>query len=80
MTHPNLCDRCRAALDASIMSKFNTDTLCLPCANDESMAPGYARASAAEAEALRRGNRNFPGIGLSGADEAFLAARRARRN
>jgi hypothetical protein len=61
------------------MSKFNRETLCMPCKRDEQSAPGYRDASLAELTACRGGNFNFPGIGLSPADLAFLAKRRKQR-
>jgi hypothetical protein len=61
------------------MSKFNRDIICTPCKDDECEAPGYAAADAAEVAAVRGGNYNFPGIGLSPQDQEFLAARRAAR-
>ena len=73
------CDRCGDATSTTIMSKFNTDTLCLPCKRDERLAPGYAAADEAEVAAVRAGGRHFPGVGLSPADAAFLADRRATR-
>jgi hypothetical protein len=79
MRHANHCDRCNGSLDSSIMSKFNRDILCTPCQDDECEAPGYAAADAAEVAAVRAGDYNFPGTGLSPQDQAFLAARRAAR-
>ena len=73
------CNRCGDATRATIMSKFNTQLLCLPCKEDERLAPGYAAADQAEVAAVRAGARNFPGAGLSAADAAFLADRRANR-
>ena len=61
------------------MSKFNTDTVCMPCKEDERLAPGYEHADKIEYEAVRAGVRNFPGVGLSAEDIAFLAERRAQR-
>lgn len=69
------CSRCGAALTTSVMSRFNTDILCEACDDDEQAAPGYARASAIESGAFLLGEPNFPGIGLSDEDKAFLAAR-----
>ncbi len=77
---PEICDRCRAKLDVSIMSKFNEDTLCECCADDERLAPGYAAAREAEIASVRQGDFNFPGIGLSAEDRAFLAHRRKARH
>jgi hypothetical protein len=79
MHHSDHCDRCNGPLELSIMSKFNRDIICTPCKDDECEAPGYAAADAAEVAAVRAGDYNFPGIGLSPQDQAFLAARRAAR-
>lgn len=77
---PEKCDRCGAKLDVSIMSKFNVDTLCERCADDERLAPGYSVASQAEMAAVGQGDLNFPGVGLSGEDKAFLARRLTARD
>jgi hypothetical protein len=61
------------------MSKFNRDIICTPCKDDECEAPGYAAADAAEVAAVRSGNYNFSGIGLSPQDHKCLAARRVAR-
>lgn len=58
------CDRCGKRLDARIPSMFNMDTLCLDCKKKEEAHPAYERARKAEQDAVRRGDRNFPGIGL----------------
>lgn len=73
------CDRCRATGRPMIMSKFNTDWICTDCKQDEKLAPGYAVADGAEFQACKRGERNFPGVGLSADDRAFLAARVEQR-
>ncbi len=73
------CDRCRDHLSVSIMSRFNTDTICMSCSADEHQAPGYVAARDAEREAVRSGDYNFPGVGLSTEDLAFLADRRKAR-
>ncbi len=75
----NNCDRCNGELKLSIMSKFNTDTICMSCSEDEQQAPGYVAARDAEREAVRSGDYNFPGVGLSTEDLAFLAHRRKAR-
>jgi hypothetical protein len=62
------------------MSVFNTDEICIPCREDEHLAPGFKAARDAEAAACQHGNYNFPGVGLSAADQAFLAERRRARN
>lgn len=73
------CDRCGGKLHVRIMSKFNKDTLCTDCKCDERDAPGYAAADATEVAAVKRREYNFPGVGLSSADLAFLEARRRQR-
>lgn len=57
------CDRCHKAAVATTMSMFNRDTICMPCKRRETEHPKYAEARNAEAEAVRRGDYNFPGIG-----------------
>jgi hypothetical protein len=47
----------------SIMSRFNTDEICMECEEKEKKHPDYPRAVKAEAAAVRAGNYNFPGIG-----------------
>ena len=41
---------------------------------------GYIQAPAAEEAAVRHGDYNFQGVGLSTSERAFLRARRAQRN
>ena len=69
------CGRCKSATPVVIVSYFTTDELCLNCAADEKLAPGYRAAVAAEHDAVRAGNYNFEGVGLSPEDTAFLDAR-----
>ena len=57
------CDRCRRVSRTLIMSKFNTEMICMPCKGLERSHPGYPAANAAELAAIRRGEMNFPGIG-----------------
>ncbi len=59
------CARCRRETDVTIMSMFNTEILCLDCKEAEERDPRYENARRAEAEACRRGDFNFPGIGRS---------------
>jgi hypothetical protein len=73
------CERCGAPLIGWGVSYFNTDTCCAACLDDERKAPGYEAARAAESAAVRAGDLNFRGVGLSPADAAFLADRRAAR-
>lgn len=63
------CDRCGGSLEAGrMMSRFNEDTLCMKCIEEEKNHPDYEKAAAAELEAVRRGDMNFPGIGWPGKD------------
>ena len=57
------CDRCKKPLKSRIMSVFNTDCLCLECHVLEQQHERYEEAKAAEHEAVKRGDYNFPGIG-----------------
>ena len=57
------CDRCYEDAPVSIMSRFNTDTLCPECEVKEKAHPDYQRARDAEHQAVVNGNYNFPGIG-----------------
>ena len=60
------CDRCGGDLKVRIMSRFNTDCICMKCAEEERQHPDYQKAADAELAAVRRGNMNFPGIGWPG--------------
>lgn len=60
------CDRCNKQLDGiRIMSMFNTDCICMLCAEKERKEEGYDRARDAEDEEIRKGNYNSKGIGRS---------------
>lgn len=65
MSFPTHCQRCGADLvkTGSIVSKFNTDTICLDCKDRERKHPDYPAADAAELAAVQRGEMNFPGVG-----------------
>lgn len=58
------CDRCGKTSTVTTMSMFNTQTICMDCKATETQRPDYAEAVKAEADAVRSGNYNFPGIGL----------------
>ena len=60
------CDRCGRELTVRVMSRFNADVLCPECEQEEHQHPDYQKAAAAELEAVRRGDLNFPGIGSPG--------------
>lgn len=59
------CDRCGKKLTVRIMSMYNTDCICLECKKAEEQREDYAAARDAEADAVRHGNYNFKGVGLS---------------
>lgn len=60
------CVRCGKSLDGGrIMSRFNTDCLCMECAKKEKERPDYKKAIEAEIKEIRKGNYNFKGIGLN---------------
>lgn len=59
----NRCDRCRAEVTATIMSRFNTQVICFECEVTEQKHPQYEAACKAEEAACRRGEYNFRGIG-----------------
>ena len=63
------CDRCGGSLSGGrIMSRFNTDCLCVQCEQEERQHPDYGKAVDAELAAVRAGDTNFPGIGWPGKD------------
>ena len=60
------CDRCGKETRVHIMSYFNEDDLCMACSEKEQAHPDYGTAKATEAEAVRHGDMNYPGIGKPG--------------
>jgi RNase P subunit RPR2 len=59
------CDRCGKPLTGGrTMSMFNTDTICLECADAERKRTDYEAAREAERAAVAAGDRNFKGVGL----------------
>ena len=53
------CDRCGRSLSGGrIMSRFNTDCLCVQCEREERQHPDYGKAAEAELAAVRRGDTN----------------------
>ncbi len=57
------CDRCGAGGVPLIMSRFNTEMICLACEAREKVHPAHAATAQAELDAVRRGEMNFPGVG-----------------
>jgi hypothetical protein len=74
------CARCRARHAATTMSFFDQQMICQDCLEDETFAPNYAAARAAERQAVRSGDQRFPGIGLADEDRVVLAARLGARH
>jgi hypothetical protein len=64
MNVATLCDRCHQPTRSTIMSYFNTDSLCSACTDRERAHPRFKEAQEAEERACREGNFNFAGIGL----------------
>jgi hypothetical protein len=58
------CDRCGAKLTTRIMSMYNLDVICMDCKEVETKRPDYDEAVKADHEQIKKGNRNFEGIGL----------------
>ena len=59
------CDRCGGPLTGGrTMSMFNTDCICMKCAQEERARDDYSVARDAERNAVLRGDRNFRGIGF----------------
>jgi hypothetical protein len=57
------CDRCGKSLDGGrIMSRFNTDCICIDCAQKEKSDPEYEKAVQAELKEIEKGNYGFKGI------------------
>ena len=53
------CDRCGGELKVRTMSRFNTDCICMKCAEEERNHPDYQKA-------VDTGDMSFPGIGWPG--------------
>ena len=58
------CHRCHEETSITMMSMFNTETLCSQCKTVETKHPKYDEALAAECAAVKSGDFNFPGIGM----------------
>jgi hypothetical protein len=57
------CDRCKAETLSTIMSKFNTEMICMDCKAKERAHPQYRAACDAELAQVQMGNYNFDGVG-----------------
>lgn len=58
------CNRCGKETSVHIMSMFNTEEICMDCKALEEIRPDYKDAVETDEQAIRRGDRNFPGIGF----------------
>lgn len=58
------CERCTALTNLTIMSRFNTEQICLWCETREKAHPDYQAAHDAELTQVKLGNMNFAGVGL----------------
>jgi len=59
------CERCHKDLNgARTMSMFNTQCICMKCADAETKRADYKEAQDADAAQIKKGNLNFKGIGL----------------
>lgn len=58
------CDRCGKETNSTIMSMFNTQTICMECKEKERSNPRYKEAVQADCDAVKRGDFNFKGVGL----------------
>ena len=57
------CDKCGQSLkDGRTMSAFNSQCLCIECADKEKQDPDYEKARKAEHEEIKKGNYNYQGI------------------
>lgn len=64
MQNEKRCERCGKETLMTIMSMFNTQTICMECKEEETNRPDYDVACQVETDEVKRGNLNFPGIGL----------------
>ncbi len=56
------CNRCGDYANPHTMSVFNQDIICMSCKEKEKMDPDYELARQAEADAVKRGDYNYPGL------------------
>ena len=57
------CPRCGTKTNTSIVSRFNTERICIPCEEAERKHPLYKLAAKAEHHQCTLGNLNYEGIG-----------------
>lgn len=57
------CDICGSSLEKGrIMSRFNTECICMDCSKKEKKDKDYEKAVQAEHEEIKKGNYNYNGI------------------
>lgn len=57
------CDRCGGSLEnGRIMSRLNTDCICMKCSEKEKQDKDYDNAVEAEHEEIKKGNYNYKGL------------------
>jgi len=59
-----ICDRCYKESLGSTGSYFNTQQICFACSKIEREHPAFEEAQRVENEAVKRGDFNYPGVGL----------------
>lgn len=64
MTLEPKCGRCRKPSTITTGSFFDTSMICIDCDERERSHPQFERAHDADVAAMRRGDFNFPGIGV----------------
>ena len=76
------CERCGEATNTTTMSWFNTDIICMDCADEEKNHPKYQEAKDKELAEVRKGNLNYEGIGFdaetNGDKQLELAVKRTK--
>ena len=64
------CQRCYSESDTHTMSMFDVSLICMTCHEAEMLHPDYNKARDAEIKELKKGNRNFEGVGYPCTDIA----------
>ena len=59
------CHRCGEKASSHTMSMFNTALICMDCKDKETGRPDYKQAVEADEAAIKSGNFNFKGIGMT---------------
>lgn len=70
------CVRCGKETVSHTMSMFNTDIICIECADEEKTFPEYKHARKVEHSEVVKGNLNFKGVGLP---EKYILMYKQRR-